>query len=306
MIQARNCSRWYGQVIGLNDVSCIFREGITALLGQNGAGKSTLIKLITGQLKCTTGDISVFGENPISNPSVLRRMGYCPETDSFYEEMTGHQFVSLMGRMAGIPTRDLESAATSSIARVGMSERADSKIGGYSKGMRQRIKLAQAMVHNPDILILDEPLNGLDPIGRREMSDLLKELAAEGKTIVISSHILHEVEQMTSSIVLLHRGRLLAMGDIKQIRSLIDSHPHRIHVEMDGARQFAQKLLAHPSVLSLKFNQVNPNQMEIETAAPDQFYTAVSELVLENNVEFGQFTSPDNNLEAVFGYLVNR
>jgi ABC-2 type transport system ATP-binding protein len=305
MITIERSSRWYGQVIGLNDVTCSFGPGITALLGQNGAGKSTMLKLITGQLRPTTGSVQVFGQAPFSNPKVYERIGYCPETDSFYEEMTGRQFVTLMARMADVPSRNLESNVANILEKVGMADRCDKKIAGYSKGMRQRIKLAQALTHNPDILILDEPLNGLDPVGRRELQELLKGLAAEGKIIVISSHILHEVEQMTRHIVLLHKGRLLALGDVGEIRGLIDKHPHRVHVEMDGAREFARKLMAMPNVLSVAFDRVNPNHVEIETAAPDVFYSQVAELVLHENLEFSAFTSPDNNLESVFRYLVS-
>jgi ABC-2 type transport system ATP-binding protein len=304
MIEVINASRWYGQVIGLNDVTCGFRGGITALLGQNGAGKSTLIKLITGQLRATTGEVLVFGEAPFGNIRINGRLGYCPETDSFYEEMTGKQFVSLMARMAGVPAGNVEGIANTVLATVGMTDRANTRIGGYSKGMRQRIKLAQALAHDPEILVLDEPLNGLDPVGRREISDLLKNLAAQGKCIIISSHILHEVEQMTSSIVLLHRGRLMAMGDVQEIRSLIDRHPHRIRIEMDGARAFAQDLLGLPSVLSLSFDRQKPDRMEVETAAPDDFYSQIAQIVLDKGLEFRTFTSPDNNLEAVFNYLV--
>lgn len=304
MISLERASRWYGQVIGLNDVSCVFNPGITALLGQNGAGKSTMLKLITGQLRATTGSLTVFGQSPFSNPKVYERIGYCPETDSFYEEMTGRQFVALMARMAGIPKERVDQVAAATLEKVGMADRCDTKIAGYSKGMRQRIKLAQALAHNPDILILDEPLNGLDPVGRRELQEMLKELAAEGKTIVISSHILHEVEQMTRHIVLLHKGRLLALGDVGEIRALIDKHPHRVHVEMENARSFARELMAMPNVLSVSFDRTNLNHVEIETADPDTFYNEVSQLVLSRNLEFTAFTSPDNNLESVFRYLV--
>jgi len=304
MIQVEGASRWYGQVIGLNDVTCFFGAGITALLGQNGAGKSTLIKMMTGQLRPTTGEIKVFGQAPFANIETNQRVGYCPETDSFYEEMTGRQFVMLMARMSGVDSSAINREVDHCIEQVGMTQRANAKIGSYSKGMRQRIKLAQAMVHGPDILILDEPLNGLDPVGRREIADLLKRLAAHGKCVVISSHILHEVEQMTRSIVLLHRGRLMAMGDVREIRSLIDRHPHRILIELEDARTFAQRILGLPSVLSLTFDRNRRDHMEVETSAPDEFYSQVSDLVLENGIEFKQFMSPDNNLEAVFSYLV--
>ena len=306
MITVEGASRWYGQVIGLNDVTCSFAPGITALLGQNGAGKSTLLKLITGQLKPTTGTVSVHGQAPFSNPKVFERIGYCPETDSFYEDMTGRQFVTLMARMADVPSNRVDQVVAETLGQVGMADRCDKKIAGYSKGMRQRIKLAQALTHEPDVLILDEPLNGLDPVGRRELQELLKSLAAQGKIIVISSHILHEVEQMTRHIVLLHKGRLLAVGDVGEIRGLIDKHPHRVHVEMEGAREFARKLMAMPNVLSVAFDRLDPNRVEIETAAPDVFYTEVAQMVLEENLEFNAFTSPDNNLESVFRYLVGK
>ncbi|MGI8924920.1 MAG: ABC transporter ATP-binding protein [Fimbriimonadales bacterium] len=304
MIQVEQASRWYGQVIGLNDVTCSFGPGVTALLGQNGAGKSTLIKLITGQLRPTTGHVKVFGEQPFANANVARHLGYCPETDSFYEEMTGRQFVTLMARMSGVEAPKAGSVAGAAIETVGMADRADTRIAGYSKGMRQRIKLAQAMAHGPRALVLDEPLNGLDPVGRRQMQDLLRDIGARGTCVIISSHILHEVEQMTHNIVLLHRGRLMAVGDIQKIRSLIDRHPHRIRIKMGNARTFAQRILTLPSVLSLQFNRQDADQMEVETVSPDEFYSQVSELVLETGTEFGEFSSPDNNLEAVFNYLV--
>lgn len=306
IINSERASRWYGQVIGVNDVSCQIGTGITALLGQNGAGKSTFIKLITGQLKPTTGNVSMMGENPFANPNVLKRLGYVPETDSFYEGMTGFQFVSLMGRMSGIYSRDVKSRTEEVIEAVGMTARAHSKIASYSKGMRQRIKLAQALIHDPEVLILDEPLNGLDPVGRKNLSDLLRRLAAGGKTIVISSHILYEVEQLTKNILLLHRGRLLAQGDIQEIRSLIDKHPHRIRVNMENPRSIGTDLVSHASVLSLQFDRIDPSLIDVQTNDPDSFYSYFGEIVLKKGCKVESFFSPDNNLEAVFNYLLER
>lgn len=306
MIIVDHLSRWYGQVIGINDVSCVFGPGITALLGQNGAGKSTLIKIVTGQLKPTTGHVSLFGEHPFANTKVLAKLGYCPESDSFYEMMTGRQFVSLMARMAGIGREHVNEAVESVLVKVGMHTRADTKIAGYSKGMRQRIKLAQALVHNPQVLVLDEPLNGLDPLGRHEISTLLIEYAQQGRTVLVSSHILHEVEQMTRQIVLLHRGRLLAQGDIREIRSLIDQHPHRIRIQADSARSLAQNLISLHTVVSIKFPSHDSDVLELETASPDLFYQQAADLILETGTEIKDFYSPDNNLEAVFSYLVGK
>lgn len=305
MIEIAQASRWYGQVIGLNDVTCSIGAGITALLGQNGAGKSTLIKLVTGQLRPTTGSISVLGQHPFANPPLFTKIGYCPETDSFYENLTGREFVELMGRMAGIAQNQVPQKTVEALETVGMTDRADTKIAGFSKGMRQRIKLALAIIHDPDILILDEPLNGLDPVGRRHVGDLLSEFASRGKCILISSHILHEVEQLTNSIILLHRGRLMAQGDIQEIRSLIDRHPHRIRIEADNVREIGPLLLSFPSVLSIKYDRMNTSLLELETHQPDSFYTSFADAVKSKDIGLRSFYSPDNNLEAVFNYLVN-
>lgn len=304
MIEIAGVSRWYGQVIGVNDVTCAIPPGLTALLGQNGAGKSTLIKLITGQLRPTTGTTSVFGSDPFANSGVLKRIGYCPESDSFYEDMTGRQFVSLMGRLSDIPKSSLEDSVDKAIALVHMTERAGTSIASYSKGMRQRIKVAQAIVHEPEILVLDEPLNGLDPVGRRQMMELMQEYTTAGRTVIVSSHILYEVEQMTQHILLLHRGRLLARGDIKEIRSLIDRHPHRIRLEVEEARKLGPELLQLPSVLSVQFDRRNDKAIELETTQPDEFYSQLCEIVVAAKHDVHHLSSPDNNLESVFSYLV--
>ena len=232
MIVLDGVSRWYGQVIGVNDISCTIKPGMVALLGQNGAGKTTLLRLITGQLRPTTGSITVFGEEPFANPNVLKRLGYCPDVDNFYEHSTGRAFVRFLAELGGMPTQQAKDRTATMLEMVGMTPAADRKIAGYSKGMRQRIKLAQAMIHDPEIIVLDEPLNGLDPVGRRQYIELLHQLALEGRTILVSSHILYEVETMTKALILLHRGRLLAEGDIGVIRSLIDQHPHRVRLQV--------------------------------------------------------------------------
>lgn len=305
MIALEHASRWYGQVIGINDVTCWIPAGITALLGPNGAGKSTMLKLITGQLRPTTGTVTVFDAPPFANPHVFRRLGYCPEIESNYDDMTGREFVTMLAAMGGLPSNTLRLRVADAIETVGMTPNADRKIGGYSKGMRQRIKLAQGIVHNPDALILDEPLNGLDPVGRREVATLLHELAEKGKCVVVSSHILYEVEHMTKNILLLNHGRLLAQGDVYQIRALIDAHPHRIAISTKDARALAQHLLGLPYVLSARFDQMDATRVEIETRQPDLFYSQFPDIVLEHGFVVSSFDSPDNNLESVFRYLVN-
>jgi ABC-2 type transport system ATP-binding protein len=303
MIELVNASRWYGQVIGLNDVTCQVGPGITALLGMNGAGKTTMMRLVTGQLRPTTGRVTIHGQDVFANPEVFRHLGYCPDIDNFYEHMSGRQFVRYLARLSGFPKDEAVRRADESIAKVGMADRADRRIAGYSKGMRQRIKLAQAMLHEPDIILLDEPLNGLDPVGRREYMDLLNSLAREGKTILVSSHILFEVEQMTRSILLLHRGRLLATGDLRVIRELIDKHPHRVRIETDQPRQVAERLVGLPFVLSVQFD-TSGRSVELQTREPDKFYDALPSLTLEHGISILGFSSPDNNLESVFRYLV--
>jgi ABC-2 type transport system ATP-binding protein len=303
MIEITNASRWYGQIIGVNDVTCTIGPGITALLGMNGAGKSTLLRLITGQLQPTTGDVKVFGQQPFGNPDVFKHLGYCPEIDNFYEYMSGREFVKYMARLSGMPASEAKSKTDEMIAMVGMSDRADKKIKGYSKGMRQRIKLAQAMVHNPDIILLDEPLNGLDPVGRHEFLGVLGHLASIGKTILVSSHILYEVEQMTHSILLLHRGRLLATGDLGVIRDLIDKYPHKVRIETTEPRKVAARLTEMANVVSAKIDEKNL-EVELEVRDPNVFYASLSALVLEQNMPILSFSSPDNNLESVFQYLV--
>ena len=303
MIEIRNASRWYGQIIGVNDVSCDIGPGITALLGMNGAGKSTLLRLITGQLRPTTGDVKVFGMEPFGNPDVFKHIGYCPEIDNFYEYMSGREFVRYMARLSGMSSSEAKTKTDEMIHMVGMSDRADRKIKGYSKGMRQRIKLAQAMVHNPDIILLDEPLNGLDPVARHEFLGVLGHLAEIGKTILVSSHILYEVEQMTHSLLLLHRGRLLATGDLGVIRDLIDKYPHTVRIETTEPQKVAARLTEMANVVSARVDEKNL-EIELEVRDPNSFYASLSTLVLEQKMPILSFNSPDNNLESVFQYLV--
>lgn len=303
MIELVNASRWYGQVIGLNDVTTTVGPGVTAMLGQNGAGKTTLMRLVTGQLRPTTGEVKVLGMDPFANVEVFRRLGYCPDIDSFPEHLSGREFVFRMARLMGIATAEAKRRTEESLHEVGMADRADRSLKGYSKGMRQRIKLAQAMLHDPDILLLDEPLNGLDPVGRREFMEVLRRLAARGKSVLVSSHILFEVEQMTRSILVLHRGRLLAGGDLQVIRDLIDRHPHRITLHTNAPRRLASRLADLPAVLSLQIDETG-GSVEIQTRLPDAFYDALPAMVLEEGIDLYGFESPDNNLDSVFRYLV--
>ncbi|HVT11370.1 MAG TPA: ABC transporter ATP-binding protein [Fimbriimonadaceae bacterium] len=305
MIVLDRASRWYGQVIGLNDVSAEIGPGLTALLGMNGAGKSTMLRMITGQIRPTTGNVTVFGMEPFANADVYRRIGYCPEIDNFYEHMTGRRFVYHLARLAEFGHEDARRRTEEVLHTVGMADRADRKIAGYSKGMRQRIKLAQAMLHNPDVILLDEPLNGLDPVGRHEYIQMLHQLALHGKTILVSSHILYEVEQMTSALLLLHRGRLLATGDLRVIRSFIDKHPHKIRVETTEPRRAAALLAGLPNVVSLSFAP-GGEALQLEVNGPNEFYDSLMSISLAESLPIRGLSSPDNNLESVFKYLVEK
>jgi ABC-2 type transport system ATP-binding protein len=304
-IDLQHASAGYGQVLGLNDICCQLPMGeLTALLGPNGAGKSTLLRLITGQLQPTTGAVRVLGQAPFASPSVLRRIGYCPEFDNFYEDMTGRDFVTLLASMSGYAGEERVRRVNRAIERVGMGDRCDRKLGGYSKGMRQRIKVAQAIVHDPDVLILDEPLNGLDPIGRRDIVGLLQDYAKEGKCVLVSSHILYEVEQITDRILVIFKGRLLAQGDIRSIRAEIDKYPHKIQFKTAHTRQITSDLLQINSVVGVRFDPNRPDWVEVETYDPNQFYDSLNQLILTKNYILESFHSPDNSLETVFRYLV--
>jgi ABC-2 type transport system ATP-binding protein len=302
IVAAEHVSKWYGQVIGLNDVTAGIPPGITGLLGPNGAGKSTFMKLITGQLKPSKGSVTVFGEPIWGNPRLFFEIGFCPEQDAFYDRMTGREWVTALVRLNGLSEKAADEAARRALAVVDLMDAADKKIGAYSKGMRQRVKLAQAVVHDPSLLILDEPLSGMDPLARRRTIRLIRDWARDGKSVIVSSHILHEIESMTGNILLINHGRILAEGDVHHIRDLIDEHPHTVYVRATDPRGLAREFLANADVRSLQFED---GAVVVETGKPDAFYARLTEMAASG--QFGsidEVTSPDDNLAAVFQYLV--
>ncbi|MBK9239025.1 MAG: ABC transporter ATP-binding protein [Acidobacteria bacterium] len=304
MVAADHLSKWYGQVIGLNDVTVSVPPGITGLLGPNGAGKSTFMKLITGQLRPSKGEVTVLGEPIWKNPKLYFRVGFCPEQDAFYERMTGLEWVSALVRLNGYSEKEAGQAAEAALTSVDLMEAANKKIGAYSKGMRQRVKLAQAIVHDPEMLILDEPLSGMDPLARRRTMKMIREWARQGKSVLVSSHILHEVESMTSNILLINNGRILAEGNVHQIRDLIDTHPHTVYVKAADPRGLAREFLSRADVISMRFE---PGAVIVETGKPDEFYSRLTELVAEGACgAVEEVSSPDDNLQAVFKYLVKQ
>lgn len=304
LVQADHVSKWYGQVSGLNDVTVSIPPGITGLLGPNGAGKSTFMKLMTGQLKPSQGTIRVLGEPIWGNPDVYARIGFCPEQDAFYDRMTGFEWINALVRLNGYSDAEAEAAAKAALDKVDLLDAAAKKIGAYSKGMRQRVKLAQALVHDPELLILDEPLTGMDPLMRRKTIRLIKDWARAGKHIIVSSHILHEIESMTSNILLINNGRILAEGNVHQIRDLIDTHPHTVFVRGADPRALARKFMQEDDVLSMKFE---PGAVIVETSKPDSFYARLTELAASGECgRIDEVQSPDDNLQAVFKYLVKQ
>jgi ABC-2 type transport system ATP-binding protein len=304
VIATEHLSKWYGQVSGLNDVTVSVPPGITGLLGPNGAGKSTFMKLITGQLKPSKGTIRVLGEPIWGNPALYRRIGFCPEQDAFYERMSGVDWVTALVRLGGADLPSATSAAQRALEAVDLVDAADKKIGAYSKGMRQRVKLAQAIAHDPELLILDEPLGGMDPLMRRRTIRQIRDWGRAGKSVLVSSHILHEVEAMTSNILLINNGRIVAEGNVHQIRELIDEHPHTVFIRADAPRELARLLLAEDGVISLRFE---PGAVVVETARPDAFYARLTDMAASGEAgAIDEVTSPDDNLQAVFRYLVKQ
>ena len=304
IVQAEHVSKWYGQVIGLNDVTVDVPPGITGLLGPNGAGKSTLMKLITGQLTPSKGTVKVLGEPIWRNPHLFFQIGFCPEQDAFYDRMTGLEWVTALVSLNGVGESAAREMSVRALETVGLSDAADKKIGAYSKGMRQRVKLAQALAHDPELLILDEPLSGMDPLVRRRTIRLIKDWGRSGKSVLVSSHILHEIESMTSNILLINQGRILAEGNVHQIRDLIDEHPHTVFVRAENTRQLAREFLTDDQVLSLRFED---GGVVVQTGRPDAFYARLTELAASGELgTIDEVTSPDDNLQAVFQYLVKQ
>jgi len=304
VIEFRTVSKWYGQVIGVNNLSLRIGPGVTGLLGPNGAGKSTLLQLATGQLRPSQGEVRVLGRSPWNNAGLNRHIGLCPEQDAFFEWMTGRKFLLACAAMAGMGRRAARDAVDRVLELVGMTRHADRAVRGYSKGMRQRIKLGQALVADPKVLFLDEPLTGTDPVARHELMTLIGELASHGRTVLFSSHVLHEVQALTPKIVLMNRGRLVAFGDVRQIRDLIDAHPHRIVLRCADSRGLASKLARWDDVVGIEFPRAG-DSIVVETRDPGQFHQRLPRLAREPETLIEEVYSDDDNLEAVFKYLVN-
>jgi ABC-2 type transport system ATP-binding protein len=305
VIAASHLSKWYGNVLGLNDVSLEIEEGITGLLGPNGAGKSTFMKLITGQMKPAIGTVTVRGRKAWNDPEVYQRIGFCPEQDVFYEDVTGWEFVTGLLRFYGYPRTEIRERAARALDVVDLTADKDRLIRGYSRGMRQRVKFAQTIAHDPDILILDEPLSGLDPLGKRKIIKLIKDFKKQGRTVLVSSHVLPEIEALTSRIVLIHQGKILAQGDVPFIRELIEAHPHQISVRSSDPRALAARFVGDRSIQKMTFG-ADGRTLVVETHKRDAFFSRLTGVVLEAGISVEEISSPDDNLQSVFEYLVGK
>ncbi len=293
-------SKWYGSVLALNQVTLELTGGITGLVGANGAGKSTLLRLATGQLRPTLGRVSVRGTDAW-DWRARRLVGYCPDVDAFYEDMTGRAFVGVMARLCGYDRREARRRTEAVLERVGMADRADRRVAGYSKGMRQRIKLAQALLHDPDLLVLDEPLSGIDPIGRQELLELFQALAGQGKCLLISSHELEALEKLTNHAVIMARGRVAAVGTLAQIRELLDDHPVSVRIDVDVARAVARRLLDLPDVLAV---EVDDAGLVAKARHPKRFFAALARVLIEEHAEVHRLEPLDESAHAILGYLL--
>jgi ABC-2 type transport system ATP-binding protein len=294
-------SRWYGNVVAVNDVNMHIGPGITGLLGPNGAGKSTLLSMMAGLLPPSDGTVTIDGEPTRGNIAIYRRIGLVPVQESLYDFLTGEQFVRLNAELQKVP--DPRAAAKYAIGLVEMGEAADRKISTYSKGMKQRIKVASVLVHDPAVLLLDEPFNGMDPIQRRHMMGLLRQFAEQGRTIVFSSHILEEVEQIARQVEVVVAGRHAASGDFAAIRRLMTDRPNQYVVRSSDDRRLAALLLEQPSVRGARLR--GGNALEVEADDLGGFARTVPKLARDNGIRILELTPTDESLESVFSYLVN-
>ena len=298
-IEFRGVTRAFGNTVALDRVDLTIGRGeVLGLLGRNGAGKTTALRLAHGVLHPDQGSIRVLGEDPWNNPALAVRLGYCPEHDGFYETLTGRAFVTAVAGLRG--ARNAKSLADEAIERVKLTEVCNRKISTYSRGMRQRLKIAQALANGPELLILDEPLTGCDPIVRAELITLIRSFPEEGRSVIVSSHVLHEVEKLTSRIVLIHRGRLVADGDVQDIRALMNRHPHVVRVAADRPRDLGAALAREEEVVEVKFEE---GLLYVRTREPEKFYKKLPAIALAQKCGVREISSPDDNMEAVFRYL---
>lgn len=295
----QHVTKLYGPVHGVNDVHCRIGSGITGLLGSNGAGKSTLMKLAAGQLRPTLGRVLV-GQHAAWSTAARWHLGYSPDLPPVYRKLTGREFLELAARLHGFAFREARRRSQWLLEVVGLTHPADRLLGGYSRGMWQRLKLAAALVHDPAVLLLDEPLSGIDPGGRRALGDMLRRLADEGKTILLSTHLLAEVEDLADQVMVLSRGRVVASGALHEIRQLLQTQPFTVLVSCGQPRRLAQLLVADEEVLSV---EIHNQELTLRVRQPERFFQRLAAVALEHELPVQRFVALDTGADAVFDYL---
>lgn len=303
LIVFENVSKFYGEVLGVNRVSLAVEPGITSLVGPNGAGKTTLMNLMTGLLRPTKGQLRVLGVPPSDAERFYKNVGYCSQFDAYPKGLSGYDLLFSMLCVHGIGKTQADEIAWKMLERVGLTEAAKRKIAGYSKGMRQRIKLALAIAHEPQVLVLDEPLNGLDPMARSEVTELFRTLAASGMHVIISSHILHEVDMISDRVIIMSNGYVVAEGDIQGVRSEMEEHPMQILVRCDKPSVIAAHVFEQDSVVEVKIQQDGQGLL-VATRNPDKFYTLLNRIVLDNQIGIEAVAPADDNVHSVYQYLI--
>ncbi|MCP3964105.1 MAG: ABC transporter ATP-binding protein [bacterium] len=299
-----NVSKFYGEVLGINRVTLTFEPGITGLVGPNGSGKTTLMNLMTGLLHPTQGEIRVLGESPDHPERLFSRLGYCTQFDSFPAGMNGYQFIYSFLRVHGFTASEAKKLSWQALERVGLEGAAKRRVAGYSKGMRQRVRLAQAISHGPRVLVLDEPLNGLDPMARAEVIEVFQALAEAGCHLIISSHILHEVDMISDRVVLLSSGYVVAEGEIGGVRSeTMEEHPIQVLIRCDKPSLVASRLFEQDHVVEATLHD-DHGGLEVRTRDADRFYTLLGEVVLAEEVKIETVTVADADVRAVYEYLI--
>jgi ABC-2 type transport system ATP-binding protein len=296
-------SKFYGEVLGVNRVSLALSPGITGLVGPNGSGKTTLMNLMTGLLRPTRGRIRVLGCSPHQPEVLFRQLGYCTQYDAFPRGFTGFEFVSSFLKVHGFTSKEAHGMAWDALERVKLVDAARRKVAGYSKGMRQRIKLAQAIAHNPTVLVLDEPLNGLDPMARAEVIALFREYASESRFVIVSSHILHEIDMISDQVVLLNGGYVIAEGDISSVRGELPEHPIQVLIRCDRPSVLASRLFEMDHVVEVKI-QDDHRGLLIRTRDAEKFYRRLNQAILETRLQIEMVTPADEDVHSVYQYLI--
>jgi len=303
MIVFEDVSKFYGEILGVNRVNLSIAPGITSLVGPNGSGKTTLMNLMTGLLRPTKGRISVLGTQPYQPEELFRKVGYCSQFDSFPRGMTGREFVRSFLTVHGYAKDAAEQMTVKALERVTLMDAADRKVAGYSKGMRQKVRLAQSIAHGPRVLILDEPLNGLDPMARAEIIELFRSLAKEGLHLIISSHILHEVDMMSDCVILINNGYVVAEGNVHGVRDEMEEHPAQILIRCDRPANLAARVFESDSVVEARLHE-DRQGLFIKTRDADKFYLLLNSIVLEGDFKVESVAPVDDDLNAVYQYLI--